>query len=148
MQDEKRSRYDLRIIISLVAILSIFVYSKPAVVDRLRPESVESSKQPECRQLDLTTSALITVSCNDIIESFLPTKNASDMAVFFFEPIPINQASFTLLQTVKGVGPRLAQEIIDYRKRFGPFSGEQSLKKLAGVGEKRARYLATQFTFE
>lgn len=148
MEVAEKIRYDFRIIIILGVILFIYVCSHPALVGRVSLESGEALQEPMCRRLDFTKSDLIAVDCNNIIVSSLPRRKSSDMAVFFFEPIPINQAKFELLQTVKGVGPKLAQKIIDYRKRFGPFADEKSLEKLAGVGERRARYLATQFTFE
>lgn len=148
MKVDEKGRYDFRIILFLGVILSVFVCSNPAVLDRVNWGPGEPSSEPECLQLDLTKSDLIAVACNNIIDGSLTRSTSSDTIVFFFEPIPINHASFALLQTVKGVGPKLAQEIIDYRERLGPFSDMESMKKLAGVGERRARYLATQFTFE
>lgn len=71
-----------------------------------------------------------------------------NLPLFTFSPIAINDADAELLQTVKGVGPQLAAEIISYREEFGDISGPESLKNIAGVGERRARYLSTQFSFE
>lgn len=70
------------------------------------------------------------------------------LPLFTFSPIAINDADAELLQTVKGVGPRLAADIISHREKFGDFSGPESLQKIRGVGERRARYLSTQFSFE
>lgn len=148
MQVDKKIRYDLRIIIILAVILFVFASSDLAVVGKISLKSVPTSTEVECQQLDFTTLDLVTVACNKTTDNSLLRRKSPYMTVFFFEPIPINQASFTLLQTVKGVGPKLAQKIVDHKEQFGSFSDKESLEILAGVGEKRARYLATQFTFE
>lgn len=72
----------------------------------------------------------------------------SSPPLFTFSRIAINDADAELLQTVKGVGPRLAADIISYREEYGDFSGPESLQNITGVGERRARYLSTQFSFE
>ncbi len=69
-------------------------------------------------------------------------------APFFFDKIPINSADFDLLMTVKGVGPHLAKNILQYRKNYGLFESSTSLLNLKGVGEKRVDYFENQFSFE
>ncbi len=66
---------------------------------------------------------------------------------FFFNLIPINSADKNMLMSVQGVGPSLAEKIIMYRQRIGPFKNELDLQNLKGVGLKRATKLATSFTF-
>ncbi len=66
---------------------------------------------------------------------------------FFFDLIPINSADKDMLMTVKGVGPALADSIIEYRHHFGPFKESKDLLNLKGVGPKRAANFATVFTF-
>lgn len=135
--------YDLRIAVILLVFLSVSV----TAIFSVDGDSEQFSIKRTCQQFDISKSHLVSVDCDVIVDSSLETKNRSSMAVFLFKPIPINEASFALLQTVKGVGPKLAQEIITYRQQFGPFLRPESIKQLAGVGEKRARYLATQFSF-
>lgn len=52
------------------------------------------------------------------------------------ELININQATLQELQTVKGVGPSMAQRIVDYRDENGSFSSLDQLKKVKGIGAK------------
>jgi competence ComEA-like helix-hairpin-helix protein len=66
---------------------------------------------------------------------------------FFFLPVPINSADKELLMTIKGIGPALAETIISYREQFGPFRDSLDLKKLHGIGARRAASLATELTF-
>lgn len=50
--------------------------------------------------------------------------------------VEVNLSSKQLLSFVSGVGPVLAQNIIDYRKDNGPFKSRAELKKVARFGPK------------
>ncbi len=50
--------------------------------------------------------------------------------------VELNTASKQLLSYVSGVGPALAQNIVDYRNENGPFSSRESLKKVPRFGAK------------
>lgn len=143
MKTKTTPYFDLRIAVVILIFLCIYVVSglkEYGVTDT-------SSAKPMCQQLELFPSHLVSVDCDVIVNAPVENGRSPNMAVFSFEPISINQASFELLQTVKGVGPKLAQQIITYRSVVGPFKGIESIKKITGVGEKRAQYLATQFSF-
>ena len=66
---------------------------------------------------------------------------------FFFELIPINGADKDILMSVKGIGPSLAEDIVEYRQQFGPFTKSTDLQKIKGIGPNRAAKFATVFTF-
>lgn len=51
-------------------------------------------------------------------------------------PVNINTASSTELETVPGIGPVTAQNIIDYRTANGPFAVLEDLKKVDRIGPK------------
>jgi len=48
--------------------------------------------------------------------------------------ININTATLEQLQQIKGVGPSLAQKILDYRKANGPFKSVADLDNVSGIG--------------
>lgn len=50
--------------------------------------------------------------------------------------VELNTASKQLLSYVSGIGPSLAQNIVDYRKQHGPFKSRQELMKVPRFGEK------------
>ena len=52
------------------------------------------------------------------------------------EVININQATLADLRKIKGVGPVMAQKILDYREKNGYFTSTEQLKKVGGIGEK------------
>ena len=50
--------------------------------------------------------------------------------------VELNTASKQILSYISGLGPQLAQNIIDYRVKNGPFTSRAELKKVARLGEK------------
>ncbi|GAB6098675.1 hypothetical protein JCM16358_05540 [Halanaerocella petrolearia] len=50
--------------------------------------------------------------------------------------ININTAELDKLTTLRGIGPSLAQRIVDYRKMEGPFTSLEDLKQVKGIGKK------------
>lgn len=49
-------------------------------------------------------------------------------------PVRINTADATELERLPGVGPALAQDIITYRTKNGPFKSMADLDKVSGIG--------------
>ncbi|MFD7244323.1 helix-hairpin-helix domain-containing protein [Streptomyces massasporeus] len=52
-------------------------------------------------------------------------------------PIPLNTATADQLDTLPGVGPVLAQHIIDYRTQHGGFRSVDELREVNGIGDRR-----------
>ncbi len=50
--------------------------------------------------------------------------------------VELNTASKQVLSYISGLGPALAQQIVNYRKENGPFSSRRELKKVPRLGDK------------
>jgi competence protein ComEA len=61
-------------------------------------------------------------------------------------PVNLNTATLEQLQTLPGVGPVLAQRIIDYRDQHGGFASVADLQKVSGVGDTRYNDLKNRVT--
>jgi competence protein ComEA len=51
--------------------------------------------------------------------------------------VDINTADATALETLSGIGPALAQRILDYRSAHGGFATIADLQKVTGIGPKK-----------
>lgn len=61
------------------------------------------------------------------------TSGANDAAGL----VNINTSSVAELQTLSGIGPSMAQSIIDERTKNGPFASVDDLMRVSGIGEKK-----------
>ncbi|WP_249416307.1 helix-hairpin-helix domain-containing protein [Streptomyces sp. TS71-3] len=52
-------------------------------------------------------------------------------------PVSLNSATVDQLDTLPGVGPVLAQHIIDYRTQHGSFHSVDELREVNGIGDRR-----------
>ena len=50
--------------------------------------------------------------------------------------VELNTASKQILSYISGLGPSLAQQIVNYRRENGPFSSRRELKKVPRLGDK------------
>jgi competence protein ComEA len=49
-------------------------------------------------------------------------------------PVSLSAATLEQLDTLPGVGPVTAQEILDYRAQHGPFRSVEALDAVPGIG--------------
>lgn len=64
------------------------------------------------------------------------------------EPLNLNTATQAELELLPGIGPVLAQAILDYRDSFGGFSAKEQLMEVSGIGEKRYAAVEALITVE
>ena len=53
------------------------------------------------------------------------------------QTININTATAQQLQALPGIGPALAQRIVDYRQQHGPFQSPQDIMNVPGIGTSK-----------
>jgi len=56
-------------------------------------------------------------------------------------PLDINKAPIEDLMELPGIGEKLAQRMVEYRKSQGGFRSVDELRKVRGIGEKRMAQL-------
>ena len=92
------------------------------------PEEIQEEAPPEMEEAEQQTPQLSA-----------PTEEA---------PLNLNTATQAELELLPGIGPVLAQAILDYRDSFGGFSAKEQLKEVSGIGEKRYAAVEALITVE
>ena len=62
--------------------------------------------------------------------------------------ININTATLEELQTIKGIGKKKAEAILQYRKEYGAFRTKEDLLQVKGIGKKALEAIESQVTFQ
>jgi len=88
----------------------------------LFPSDVQLSKLPQATYGEDTTTA---------------TTDATELSPTAPPKVNINTATADQLQTLPGIGPKLAEQIITYRDINGPFSSLLDLTNVKGFGLER-----------
>jgi competence ComEA-like helix-hairpin-helix protein len=107
---------------------------------------------------DETTNTPITsmlVSATPVPTTATPAPTATPLATPSPTPTPtanqsglinINTAGLTELYKITGIGPVLAQKIIDYRNANGPFQKIEDIINVSGIGPKTFERMKDEIT--
>jgi comEA protein len=60
--------------------------------------------------------------------------------------VNINKAGVEELMSLPGVGPKIAQRIVEYRTQHGPFKRKEELMNVQGIGPKKFERLKDRIT--
>lgn len=113
-----------------------------ADVDKLNLAALLTDGQKVHVPLHQTVQSAGTGRASGIPTSALNTGEASGSQGL----ININTAGKAELETLPGIGPAMADRIIQYREEKGPFSTAEDIKNVSGIGEKRYEQLKDKIT--
>lgn len=69
-------------------------------------------------------------------EDLLETSQAGPQEVLMAKSVDINHADREELEKLPGIGPVLAERIVEYRTSYGDFSDIEEIMEVNGIGEK------------
>jgi len=132
------SRYTL---VLIAAAIFLFIF-----VTCLIPWNENKTSAPKTYSLKVVNDSL-SIMEQDSWEKGQISAVGWELTPFFFRKMPINTADKEALMTIKGVGPTLAENILSNRLEYGPLKGREDLRRIKGVGLKRAIYFENVFDF-
>lgn len=78
----------------------------------------------------------VTLSPDGTVASLEEGTLSGSVALALGLPIDVNRASAGDLEALPGVGPKVAQAIVDDRREHGPYCAVAELNRVKGIGEK------------
>ncbi|UCG35827.1 MAG: helix-hairpin-helix domain-containing protein [Candidatus Omnitrophota bacterium] len=100
---------------------------------------------PRERKIILFIGGLILTG--SILRFSRNARGPKEEIVLVKEFININSAAIQELEKIPGIGPVMANRIIEYRLKGGAFKTIEDLKKVKGIGDKKASIIATHIKF-
>lgn len=98
---------------------------------------LKRSSPPAPKILDVQAQ-LLSLEFLDLEKAKFLEISAQILPVRFSEPGPLdlNRASAAELEKLPGIGPVLAQRIVEWRETHGPFKSVEDLLAIPGIGAK------------
>lgn len=79
-------------------------------------------------------------------EKFISAPTSSGRKSIFTGKVSINSGSKAAFDSLPGIGPVIAQRIIDYRSKNGAFESIESIQSVSGIGESIFRQISSRLT--
>ena len=76
-----------------------------------------------------------------VVSLLIPSAVAQEV-----QKVDLNRAGQEELESLPGVGPHLASQIMEYREKLGPFQRVEDLMNVRGIGEKKFEQLKDLIT--
>jgi competence protein ComEA len=89
---------------------------------------------PEADEEALNLAALLKDGQRVLAPTYVQAQATTSSRLAPGAPVDINSASQEALESLPGIGPVLAQRIMEYRQANGPFATVEDLQQVDGVG--------------
>lgn len=95
---------------------------------------------------DQIVSAIIVAVFLMIAGFYFWQRSVTNGGLIDFEDLPskhavylvdVNNAGWTELSNLPGIGEKLAKQIVTHRQQFGPFVSKEQLQEVAGIGQSK-----------
>jgi competence protein ComEA len=96
------------------------------------------------RCLATTVLVLAAVTASAVLAAPAPAPAPAQAAA---AAVNVNTASVDELATVRGIGPALAERIVEHRKQHGPFKTAEDLLAVKGIGPKLLAKIRDRLAF-
>ncbi len=83
---------------------------------------------------------------SNINDSVISADTDTDDALESAYLVNINKATNFELEALPGIGPAIAQRIVEYRKKNGYFKSKEELLKVSGIGPKKFAAIEDKIT--
>jgi len=121
----------------------------PQNLEKLKPYLGLGSQEampPPAGEAVITTGEPLSGTYHESQEGRLPGSKSGTKPKTPDHAIDPNLASRADLETLPGIGPVLAQRIIDYRRAYGPYKNIADLRKVSGIGRKKLERMKPYLT--
>ncbi|HUM39241.1 MAG TPA: helix-hairpin-helix domain-containing protein [Nitrospira sp.] len=104
------------------------------------PSVVSTPKDPSANQPAVWPVRPTVRPVGEIERSFqqaTPPADSRPTSQATLRPVDLNQATVADLEALPGIGPKLAQRVIEHRDERGPFHSVEELRQVKGIGRKK-----------
>ena len=135
---------------------------KPKAVNPI-PKTTSQTTAPLLTQIQSTPLPTLVVTTSTTTSTIPPTitsaTTTSSTTTSTFSPTPaptsspeqsqkinINTANSQELEKITGIGPVIAQRIVEYREKNGPFQKIEDIKNVNGIGDVKFEKMRNEIT--